>query len=74
MIQKGKSIYPLIKKLLGEDTSDLVLGNRQKVHELTEEQLRVAFMVTPSDYWTLNVWSRRDEGHKIFTYTYLTSH
>ena len=70
---KGDSTSPLVQKITGTDTSRPVLRDTEQVPDLSEEQLRLAFSVIPSDYWTLNCWTCRDEGHSTFTCTYLTS-
>jgi len=42
------------------------------IPELTREQIAEALLVVPQDYWQLNCWSCRDEGHSTFTCPYLT--
>lgn len=42
------------------------------IPELTREQISEALMVVPQDYWQLNCWSCREEGHSTFTCPYLT--
>ena len=42
------------------------------VPDLTREQIAEALLVVPQDYWQLNCWSCRDEGHSTFTCPYLT--
>ena len=42
------------------------------IPDLTREQIAEALLVVPQDYWQLNCWSCRDEGHSTFTCPYLT--
>ena len=42
------------------------------IPELTREQIAEALLVVPQDYWQLNCWSCRDEGHSTFTCPYLS--
>ena len=44
----------------------------KEVPDLTREQIAEALLVVPQDYWQLNCWSCRDEGHSTFTCPYLT--
>ena len=39
---------------------------------LTKEQTELAYQVVPDDYWALNCWVCRDNGHAMFKCPYLT--
>ena len=50
----------------------LVLRDTTSVPKLTEDQMRKAFSVIPTDYWQLNCWKCRGCGHSTFTCPTLT--
>ena len=50
-----------------------VLRDTTCVPKLTEEQMRKAFSVIPTDYWQLNCWMCRECGHSTFTCPTLTA-
>ena len=43
-----------------------------EVPTITPEQLQKALSVIPTDYWSLNCWTCREEGHTTFTCPFLT--
>ena len=58
---------------LGVDLKETpVLRDTTSVPKLTEDQMRKAFSVIPTDYWQLNCWTCRECGHSTFTCHTLT--
>ena len=49
-----------------------VLRDTTSVQKLTEDQMRKAFSVIPTDYWQLNCWTCRECGQSTFTCPTLT--
>ena len=49
-----------------------VLRDNTSVPKLTEDQMRKAFSVIPTDYWQLNCCTCRECGHSMFTCPTLT--
>ena len=49
-----------------------VLRDTTSVPKLTEDQMRKAFSVIPTDYWQLNCWTCRECGHSTLTCPTLT--
>ena len=49
-----------------------VLRDTTSVPKLTEDQMRKAFSVIPTDYWQLNCSTCRECGHSTFTCPTLT--
>ena len=43
-----------------------------EVPAITAEQLQKALSVIPTDYWSLNCWTCREEGHTTFTCPFLS--
>ena len=56
---------------LRQDGRD-VMKPTMDIPEITEEQMRLAYFVIPQDYWCLQCWNCREEGHSICTCPYLT--
>ena len=50
----------------------LVYRNQVEVPKLTEEQYRDAITVIPADYWSLNYWTCKTDGHTTFKCPSLT--
>ena len=46
--------------------------NQVEVPKLTDEQYRDAITVIPADYWSLNCWTCKTDGHTTFTCPSLT--
>ena len=51
---------------------DLVHRSDVEVLNLTEEQYRDAITVIPANYWSLNCWTCKTDGHTTFTCPSLT--
>ena len=50
-----------------------VLRDTTSVPKLTEDQMRKAFSIIPTDYWQLNCWTCRECGPPTFTCPTLTA-
>ena len=55
-----------------ESKETTVLRDTTSVPKLTEDHMRKAFSVIPTDYWQLNCWTYRECGHSTFTCPTLT--
>ena len=49
-----------------------VTGPTESIPDLTPEQIKLAYAVIPQDYWQLNCWTCREDGHNTFTCKFLT--
>ena len=49
-----------------------VLRDTKSMPKRTEDEMRKAFSVIPTDYWQLNCWTCRECGHSTFTCPTLT--
>ena len=49
-----------------------IMKPREEIPELTADQMKLAYSVIPQDYWALQCWTCREEGHNTFTCPYLT--
>ena len=58
-------------KLMSSDERD-VMRPTEDVPNLTDEQVRLGQSAIPNDYWQLNCWSCRDQGHSTFTCPFLS--